>query len=498
VRHLLNGHALGLREQHGDEERHEQHPGAEEVEEAEAEVAEQREEDLPDEGREEHVDGHRDAHRRRPHGQRVDLAGDQPSHGPPRPREAGHVHAHEQHDAHGVLLRDVARPAHAELQPDERPHKDLPVPGKKNHAWKRLIHFINGGVGFYLGDDHLRAALQEERAASDLIGGGDGDEGGEDVDEAGDDGGHEGGVLLEADCLEEHRRVEHDDVDAGELLEEGDEQRERELGLVLAAEEELPPGALHGLGVLARRGQVVELLAHVADAPDLGQRLARRGRVPALDERRRGVRDGERAQRDDGGRDGAERHGDAPAPAARDLGRQVVGHVRRQDSHRDHELEQDVEHPALLRRRHLGDVERGRLDGDADAGADEDAAREQHREVHGHAADARADHVRGRGGEQGPLAPEGAGHRAGEEGGHRRGEEEGGAEQRQDLAVELAVLVDDHLPLHLLVDGGEELDQERLRRRQPGFTYDHHGGDGDSVATTTTVRRQSQSKPSSS
>ena len=132
--------------------------------------------------------------------------------------------------------------------------------------------------------------------------------------------------------------------------------------------------------------------------------------------------------------------------------------VRRQDPHRDHQLEHDVEHPALLRRRHLRDVERRRLDGESDASADEHPPGDQHREVDGHAAEARAAHVRGRGGEQSPLAAEGPGQGPGEEGGDHRGEEEGGAEERQELAVELAVLVHHHLLLRLLVDGREELD----------------------------------------
>ena len=144
--------------------------------------------------------------------------------------------------------------------------------------------------------------------------------------------------------------------------------------------------------------------------------------------------------------------------------------VRRQDPHRDHQLEHDVEHPALLRRRHLRDVERRRLDGESDVGADEHPPGDQHREVDGHAAEARAAHVRGRGGEQSPLAAEGPGQGPGEEGGGHRGEEEGGAEDRQEQAVELVVLVHHHLLLHLLVDGREELDEELLRRRQPGCT----------------------------
>lgn len=44
--------------------------------------------------------------------------------------------------------------------------------------------------------------------------------GGENVDKGDDHGGHEGRVIGEAKHLEEDQHVEHDDVDAGELLEE--------------------------------------------------------------------------------------------------------------------------------------------------------------------------------------------------------------------------------------------------------------------------------------
>uniref|UniRef100_J3L9S6 Uncharacterized protein n=1 Tax=Oryza brachyantha TaxID=4533 RepID=J3L9S6_ORYBR len=201
------------------------------------------------------------------------------------------------------------------------------------------------GMRACLGDDHLGAALEEERSAADLVGGHDGDEGGEDVDEAGDDGGDEGGVLAEADGLEEDGGVEHDDVDAGELLEEGDEQRERELRLELAAEEELPPRVRHRLALLARRRQVLELGAHVVDAADLGQRRAGHLAVAAHDEGDGRVRDGQRPQRDEGRRHRAERQPHPPAPPAGDLRRPVVRQARRQDPHRDHQLEQDVQHP---------------------------------------------------------------------------------------------------------------------------------------------------------
>ncbi|CAA6658407.1 unnamed protein product [Spirodela intermedia] len=68
---------------------------------------------------------------------------------------------------------------------------------------------------------HGKTRSSSQLAAAGAVGVVDGDEGGEDVDEAGDDGGDEGGVVAETDGLEEDGGVEHDDVDAGELLEEG-------------------------------------------------------------------------------------------------------------------------------------------------------------------------------------------------------------------------------------------------------------------------------------
>jgi hypothetical protein len=117
----------------------------------------------------------------------------------------------------------------------------------------------------------------------------------------------------------------------------------------------------------------------------------------------------------------------------------------------------------------IGTADRAHVNAEADAGADEHPPAEQHREVGRRAAEASADNVRGRRGEHGPFPAEVAAQWAGEERRGRGRQEERGAEQSQELAIELAVLVHDHLFLHLVVDGREELDQEGFRRRQTGF-----------------------------
>ena len=205
----------------------------------------------------------------------------------------------------------------------------------------------------YLADEHLGAALEEEGAAAPLVDAVDGDEGGADVDDAGDDGGHEGGVVAEADGVEEDGGVEHDDVDAGELLEEGDHDGHGQLGPVLALEER-PPGVLDLVRGLARRHEVVELLVHVRHAPHALQLLARLVVHPALDHRVRGVGEYERARHDDQGRHHRAAQAQPPAPTAVDLREEVVEHVGHENSDRDRQLEAYVERSSVLVRRHLG------------------------------------------------------------------------------------------------------------------------------------------------
>ena len=333
--HLLDGHVLGLRQEERDEDGHDDDPSGEEVEEAELEVAEHGEEGLRDAEGEEHVDGDVDALPGRPDLQREDLRRHQPAERPPRPGESGDVGADEHHHHRRVAPGDVARAAGPELGGDERAHHEL-------------------------AHDHLRAALEEELPPADAVDGDDGHHGGEDVDETRDDGGHEGGVVLEPQRLEQHGRVEHDDVDPRQLLEEGDHDGHGELRAVPAAND-VPPRVLHLPGLLARRHQVRVLLADVLRAADATEHAPGLLRVATLKEGVGGVGEEEGAQGDDGRRNRRQRQAHAPPVPGLDLVGAVVDQLRRQDADRDHQLEPDVEHATETRRRHLRQVHRNRL-----------------------------------------------------------------------------------------------------------------------------------------
>jgi hypothetical protein len=204
----------------------------------------------------------------------------------------------------------------------------------------------------YLGKDHLDAALKEQLAAAESVDGGDGDEGGEHVDEARDDGRHERGGAAEADGLEEHGGVEHDDVDPRELLQRRNEERHHQLRPVPALQEG-PPRVLDVLSRLAGRQEVVELQRDVVGAADAPEHGARALHLAPGDQGVGRIREEDGAADHDDGRDGGQAEADAPAPAAGDLGREVVDEVGDEDADGDHELEADVEHAAHLRRRHL-------------------------------------------------------------------------------------------------------------------------------------------------
>uniref|UniRef100_A0A804NH14 Uncharacterized protein n=1 Tax=Zea mays TaxID=4577 RepID=A0A804NH14_MAIZE len=157
-----------------------------------------------------------------------------------------------------------------------------------------------------------------------------------------DDGRHERGGASEPDGLEQHGGVEHDDVDPRQLLQRRDENRHHQLRPVPALQQG-PPRVLDGLGGLAGRHHVVELQRDVVGAADAAEHGAGAlhlapgyqgvGRV--------GEEDG--AADHDDGRDGGQAEPDAPAPAAGDLGREVVDEVGDEDADRGHELEADVE-----------------------------------------------------------------------------------------------------------------------------------------------------------
>ncbi|OAY74665.1 hypothetical protein ACMD2_02325 [Ananas comosus] len=345
--HLLDGHVLRLRQEEHDEERHDDDEGREEEEEPVLEVAERHEEELRDEEGPEEVDGHDDRLPRRPDLQREDLARHEPPERAPRPSERRHVEADEY----------------------EHPVREA----------------------FYdLTEDHLHAALEEEPLAADAVDGDDGNERGEDIDGACDDRGHEGGVRPKAEGLEEDGGVEHDDVDAGELLRRRDDEGHDQLRPVVALED-VPPRVLHPRRLLARLDHVLQLRVDVVSPADLLQRRLRFLVVPALDQRVRGVRQAERSERHDARGDRRERQRYAPpvskciAVPAVDLVGAVVDEVG------DEDADGDVEGAAELWGGHLGEVEGDGLVGEADSEAEEDAADDEHGEVDGGTVEGGAD-----------------------------------------------------------------------------------------------------------
>ncbi|THU46223.1 hypothetical protein C4D60_Mb09t02680 [Musa balbisiana] len=138
-----------------------------------------------------------------------------------------------------------------------------------------------------------------------------------------------------------HGGVKHDHVDAGELLEEGDEDGHGELSTVLPLHD-VGPRVLHPVRLLAGSDQVVVLLIDVIGAADAAKHVLGLLGVAALDEGVGGVGQKEGAEADDASGDGGKREADAPPPPALDLSRAVVDEVGGEDADGDHELEPDI------------------------------------------------------------------------------------------------------------------------------------------------------------
>ncbi|URE29916.1 hypothetical protein MUK42_26356, partial [Musa troglodytarum] len=184
-------------------------------------------------------------------------------------------------------------------------------------------------------------------------------ESGDDVDQSRDDGGHQGGVVAETEGLEQDGSVEHDDVDAGELLEGGDQQGHAQLRPVFAPQQGAP-WVPDDLGVFAGRDEVVVLGFDVVGSADLPKHGHGLLVVATLDQRVGGIGEEEGADGDDDGWHGSEAQAQAPAPPALDLVGGIVHQVGDEDADGDHKLEGNVEHPAELRRSHLREFDRPR------------------------------------------------------------------------------------------------------------------------------------------
>lgn len=212
----------------------------------------------------------------------------------------------------------------------------------------------------YLRYQHLNSAVQEEPPATDLVDGDDGDQGGNDVDDADDDCRHEGGLTAETHGLIDQGGVEHDYVNARQLLEERDEDGHGELGAVLPLHYD-GPGVPDFLAPLVGRHEVPKFQADVVDAADQAQRGLGFLGVAALDEGVGRLGEDQRADGDDGGRDAGERQADSPPPRPLYLVGEVVDDVGDEDADGDHELEHDVQHSAEPWRCDLGEIDRHRL-----------------------------------------------------------------------------------------------------------------------------------------
>lgn len=109
------------------------------------------------------------------------------------------------------------------------------------------------------------------------------------------------------------------------------------------------------------------------------------------------------------------------------------------------------------------------LVGESDAEAEQDASDDEHGHVPGGPVDDGADHEDEPAAEHGRLAAEDARDGGREEAGDESGQIQRGGERRQQLTVELAVLIAPCRPLLLAVHLRKELRQKRVHRRHSAF-----------------------------
>ncbi|BAS89491.1 Os04g0454250, partial [Oryza sativa Japonica Group] len=334
--HGLERHPLGLRQERPHEGGHDGDPGRVVEERGVLEAAQHGEERLREHEGGAEVDGHADPLPRRPDLHREYLAGDHPRQRAPRPPERRREDARQRQHRHGVAPRHRRLAVPPDLRPHDPRHRDL-------------------------AGDHHEAAGQEQHPAAVPVHRGDGDEGGAEVDGAEDDGPHQRRVAAEPGRLEEHRREEGDDDDAGELLEQRHGDGHHQVGAVLPPEDPAVRALLVGARRLDRARHALQLGVHVrlgaAHAPERGARLLH---PPAHEEAAGGVRDEQRADEDDGRRRRRQAEGETPPPP-RDARRAVVCQVGRQVADAEEELEPRRECTPPLRRRRLRQVHRRRL-----------------------------------------------------------------------------------------------------------------------------------------
>ncbi|URD81496.1 hypothetical protein MUK42_02353 [Musa troglodytarum] len=128
----------------------------------------------------------------------------------------------------------------------------------------------------------------------------------------------EGGIIAEADGLERHRGIEHDGVNARELLEEGDEDGHGELRPILHLNY-VAPRVLDRLRLLAARNHVLVLLVAVIGVTDPSEHRLGLLFVTTLDEGVGSVREERRAYGGYGGRHSGQGQADTPPQDFLDL-----------------------------------------------------------------------------------------------------------------------------------------------------------------------------------
>jgi hypothetical protein len=142
IRHVVDGHALGLWQKNEDEGPHEDDPGEEEEEDEGAHGAHHGKERLRNEEGEEHVGADSEGEPGRARLERERLRRDEPAERAPRPGEARHVDADEHDDGHRPPSRRRVVGAHL------RQHDPADAE---------------------LRDQHLHAGLEQQLAAADLV-----------------------------------------------------------------------------------------------------------------------------------------------------------------------------------------------------------------------------------------------------------------------------------------------------------------------------------------
>lgn len=206
----------------------------------------------------------------------------------------------------------------------------------------------------------MDTTFKEKFSSSNSINADNGNDGGTDIDAAADNGGHQGGAATETDGFEEHRRVESDDVHAGELLESGNSDGENQLRAVLPSQQS-GPRMLHVAGSLAGSDEIFELLVHVGDSADAKKLLFGCLVLVPFDEGVGGLGKAQSSDDDDQRRDRSAAQTQSPSPPSFDLREQIVQNVGYENSDGDCELEHDVQSTSVLVRCHLRHIDRHRL-----------------------------------------------------------------------------------------------------------------------------------------